>query len=74
MGCKRQVLVSRLLLAVMLCVLCFDGGRLSERAVQREGRQHLIDMSIEELMDLRVTCNFDKGAQQLIDSIPKSKS
>jgi hypothetical protein len=73
MAGQRGLLISRVLLALILCALCLDSTQtireqtIPEQTEQNTGRE-LIDMSIEELMDIPVMCDSDSTSNPVTES------
>lgn len=64
LGVKKGLLISRILLVLILCALCFDRAQIiREKTIPQHTGQNtireLIDMSIEELMEVPVMCDSD---------------
>ena len=65
MGGKKGLLISRVFFILLLCALCLDSTQtLREQKVRGAGRE-LIDMSIEELMEVPVTCDSDSTSNPI---------
>jgi hypothetical protein len=59
MGIKKNLLLSRVLLVLLLCALCLDGTKTLREQTEQDTGRGLIDMSIEELMEIQVICDSD---------------
>ena len=68
MSNKKAFFISRILFLLLLCALCLDSTQMPlEQAEQGRGRE-LIDMSIEELMEVPVTCDSDSTPKPITET------
>lgn len=56
-GGKKGILISRGLLILLLCALCLDNTQVPQEQTKPSEMRELIEMSIEELMEIPVTCD-----------------